>query len=114
MKHPLLLVGLLALSSTLLLGAIPAPDVTTGKKLYTANCLVCHGATGNGKGPAGMALKPPPTDFTKASWWTGKTPDKVSISIRDGKPGTGMGAFPKLTDTDRANIVAYLQTLVVQ
>ena len=34
-----------------------------GKKLYEQNCMPCHGPKGDGKGPAGALLKPPPRDF---------------------------------------------------
>jgi mono/diheme cytochrome c family protein len=38
-----------------------------GKEIYAARCAVCHGDTGDGKGPAGVALplKPPDLRDTK-------------------------------------------------
>ena len=34
-----------------------------GKKFYEQNCLSYHGAKGDGKGPTGAVLKPPPQDL---------------------------------------------------
>ncbi len=40
---------------------VPASEqsVSHGKQLYQTNCVSCHGATGEGDGPAGKALTPP-------------------------------------------------------
>jgi hypothetical protein len=48
----------------------PTPDnVEKGKRLYEsdtkpASCASCHGLYGDGQGPIGKHLQPPPTDFT--------------------------------------------------
>lgn len=34
-------------------------SISNGKQIYRTNCASCHGATGEGDGPAGKALKPP-------------------------------------------------------
>lgn len=50
----------------------PTPEnLTRGKHLYLTEaepipCAECHGANGDGKGPMGRHLQPPPTDFTCA------------------------------------------------
>lgn len=87
-----------------------ADDLAAGKKVYLSNCLVCHGARGDGKGAAGVALKPPPTDFTRASWWTATTPTAAANAIRDGVPGTSMRGFSNLSDADRSAVVKYLES----
>ena len=67
-----MIISLLLFSSlSTLLGKDPTPPkktpelLTQGKKLYEQNCSPCHGPKGDGKGPAGAALTPAPTDFTK-------------------------------------------------
>lgn len=46
------------------------PDnIERGKQLYESNatpvsCANCHGLNGDGQGPIGKHLQPPPTDFT--------------------------------------------------
>ena len=36
----------------------------SGSEMYTVYCAVCHGATGNGNGPAASVFTKPPTDLT--------------------------------------------------
>ena len=36
----------------------------SGSEMYTAYCAVCHGATGNGNGPAASVFTKPPTNLT--------------------------------------------------
>lgn len=91
--------------------ADPSAEVAAGLAVYEANCTACHGATGNGRGPAAIALKPKPVDFTVATWWTGKTDEQLVASIKSGRPGTSMTPFTALSDADLANVVAYLRTL---
>ena len=100
---PVLVLGL-ALSSTAF-----AADAAKGKSVYTANCMACHGADADGKGPAAMALDPKPTDFTQAAFWDGRENKELKKIIRTGKPGTPMAPFPQLSDDDVANLIAYLR-----
>lgn len=43
---------------------VKADEVANGKKVYTTNCVACHGPTGKGDGPVGAALNPRPRDFS--------------------------------------------------
>ena len=86
-------------------------DPAAGKALYAANCTACHGAAGDGKGPAAIALKPRPPDFMSAAFWAGRTDEQTATSIRAGRPGTTMTPFTQLSTSDVAAVVAYLRTL---
>ncbi|MSQ03571.1 MAG: cytochrome c [Myxococcales bacterium] len=88
-----------------------AADPMAGRAVYEANCTACHGLAGDGKGPAALALKVRPTDFTAAMWWSTRTDADVGASIRAGKPGTPMAAFSQLTKVEVADMVAYLRAL---
>jgi high-affinity iron transporter len=88
-----------------------AGDAQRGASVYGSNCVACHGKSGDGKGPAAQALRPPPTDFTVAEWWKGKSDPQVAAMIRDGRPGTAMVAFPKLSPAELDDLVAYLKQL---
>lgn len=95
----------------LLLSFALAADPAAGKAVFEANCTACHGIAGDGKGPAAMALKVKPADFTQAAWWSTRTDTDVTAAIRTGKPGTPMSAFTQLTDAQLSNTVAYLRSL---
>src|SRR5881628_238854 len=40
-----------------------AAMIARGKEIYASRCAVCHGDSGDGKGPAGLALPFKPPDF---------------------------------------------------
>ncbi len=91
-------------------GTAWAADTAAGKTLYERNCLACHGVGGAGDGPAARALRPPPTSFTDKKTWEGLTDERLSASIRTGRPGSSMMAFGSLSPEELANLVAYLRT----
>jgi len=71
-----------------------------GEKVYAANCVACHQATGKGLPPAFPAL-----DGSKIA--TGDKKAHIDI-VLNGKAGSAMAAFAKqLSDTDVAAVVTY-------
>jgi mono/diheme cytochrome c family protein len=42
------------------------PDAVRGKQVFDANCAVCHGMTGDGKGPMAATLRAPDKDVLTA------------------------------------------------
>jgi len=44
--------------------AIAYTNPASGSEMYAVYCAVCHGATGQGNGPAASAFTKPPTDLT--------------------------------------------------
>ncbi len=60
-------VALFFLPSLVQAGADDSPAVDWGRDLYMSYCVSCHGWTGKGDGPAGQALKSPPTNLTLLS-----------------------------------------------
>jgi high-affinity iron transporter len=82
--------------------------LTQGKRLYETNCAPCHGAKGDGKGPAGVALKPPPRTFNlPLSQWTYSKgdPKKVFEVITKGVPNTAMVKWDHLSEQERWALV---------
>jgi len=78
-------------------------------------CAACHGDAGDGKGPAGAALQPPPRDFTNAAWWDGTTDEHVAKVIKEGGAANGlsplMAAYGGMYDDAQiAAIVEHLKT----
>ncbi len=71
-----------------------------GEKVYAANCVACHQATGKGMPPAFPAL-----DGSKIV--SGPKADQVAL-VLGGKPGTAMAAFGKqLSDTEIAAVISF-------
>ena len=52
-------------------------------------CASCHGAAGDGTGPAGAALDPRPANFTDPAFWEGRDRERIVTVIREGAPAVG-------------------------
>lgn len=80
-----------------------------GRKIYLAECIVCHGRTGRGEGESGFGLRTPPGDLT----------DEFNRLQRDGalywKIEQGIGQMPsyaaKTNETQRWQLVLYIRKL---
>lgn len=92
----------------------PSPDlVSQGKDIYAASCLSCHGENGEGNGPAGTTLNPPPRNFadpTKQTWKNGQTVSQMYVTLQEGIPNTGMASFSTLSPEDRFAVIQYIRT----
>jgi cytochrome c oxidase subunit 2 len=72
-----------------------------GEKVYQANCMACHQATGAGMPPAF-----PPLSGSKVV----NGPKEAQIHLElTGKPGTAMASFKQLSDTDLAAVITYVR-----
>ncbi len=96
--------------------SIEEADADKGKQTYTIYCVTCHGPEGDGQGPVGKALNPPPRDFTKGDFkYGGKDQDLYDIisngaAIKGGSPLMApWGAV--ITEGDRWNLVKFIRTL---
>ncbi len=78
-----------------------------GATVYAVNCVSCHGANGDGNGPAARALLPRPADLTH------KQPDPrlVAQVLNEGVPGTSMPPWPGLSAADRHAVGAFVRSL---
>jgi len=80
--------------------AIPAPARVAD--MYQAMCAGCHGAQGQGDGPAVTAdMEPPPTDFTDRERARARSLYGLYNTITLGVEGTAMPAFAQLSEDDR-------------
>lgn len=77
------------------------PDVIRGAQLFAQHCASCHGANGNGHGPASAGLDPPPIDFTDRSRARDRSVFALYQVINQGLEGTAMPSFAHLPDGDR-------------
>ncbi len=89
-----------------------------GAEVYTARCAGCHGVTGDGKGPAGLHLRPRPRDYRQGVFKFTSTPygskparHDLVRTIRRGAKGTSMPAFPWMSEEDLDAVVDYVTFL---
>jgi DMSO reductase family type II enzyme heme b subunit len=88
-----------------------------GKAVYDKWCAECHGAEGKGNGSAALTMLPRPRDFTQARYQVRSTSSGLLPTDADmhrvlerGMPGTAMPAWPKLSERERDDVVAYIKT----
>ena len=74
----------------------PTQDsLAIGEGIYRNQCVVCHGASGRGDGPAAGTLNPPPADF-RVHMAAGHTDGELFNWVTNGVPGTAMPAYRDL------------------
>lgn len=78
-----------------------APDLAGAAALYADNCASCHGANGNGRGPASTGMDPPPIDFTDRTRARERSIFGLYQVIEQGLEGTAMPSFAHLTADER-------------
>ena len=85
------------------------PDqlVSQGRELFVQNCAGCHGATGDGNGPAAVGLLPRPADLRLSRFST----EALANSLWNGVAGSAMPAWRDLPARNIASLIRYVQTL---
>lgn len=109
---------------TLVFTALPVdaqqitPPPLTGKAIYDRHCAACHGANGDGNGPASVWLHPKPRDFSAGQFKIKSTPgqslptdEDLFGSVTRGLPGSSMPSFSYLTEQERREVVLYVKQL---
>lgn len=94
------------------LSVITAPE-KRGEAVFKANCLLCHGVKGDGKGRASVLFNPPPANLTVSD----KNDDYKRMIITYG--GAAMGrseVMPiwgeQLSHQEIEDVIKYLRTLL--
>lgn len=105
-------------SLSILLGAASAhaQDAAKAAQLFKMYCANCHGDKGDGQGPLGKTLNPPPRDFTKGDFKFGGTDEDIFQVISNGaaaKGGSPMMApwGAAIPEADRRALVKYVRSL---
>ena len=82
----------------------PSSEILTlGARAYEANCIQCHGASGDGRGSAADELVVAPTDFRRQQ-------PSLAVSLRalrEGIAGTRMGVWTDRLSADELLAVAH-------
>jgi mono/diheme cytochrome c family protein len=94
----------------------PSADLEAGRIVYEANCAICHGDRGDGRGQEAPHFVTPPRDFTSGrykfrSTGSGQPPtdEDLERSIVRGVPGTAMVPQDHLSSAQVAAVVAYIK-----
>jgi cytochrome c oxidase subunit 2 len=77
--------------------------VSRGEKVYTANCVACHQATGKGL----EAMKAPALAGNKVV--TGSKQEPID-TVLNGRPNTAMQPFKQLSDAEIAAVLTYVRS----
>src|SRR5512139_4137704 len=75
-------------------------NLQAAKVLYDTHCAACHGAAGDGTGPASVWLFPRPRDFSAGLFKLKSTPgtalptdEDLLSTVTRGMPGSSMPSF---------------------
>lgn len=90
-----------------------SPDaLAAGGVLFKKHCVMCHGDSGKGDGPATKFMKPTPADISTAEAKARMTDGEIFYKISTGKrPMPQMDK--KLSETERWQVVLYVRSLQV-
>ena len=107
-----------ALTPALSGSGLAQEGAATGQKVYELHCAACHGASGDGNGPAAVWLYPKPRNFSAGLFKVQSTPpgelptdEDLARSVVRGLPGSSMPSFSYLTEAERLAVVAYVKQL---
>ena len=91
-------------------------DDTGAQGIFMTYCSTCHGPTGDGQGPVGKVLDPPPRDFTKGDFKYGGTDQDIFDVISDGAAARGGSPLMApwgsvIPEADRWALVKFIRSL---
>ena len=91
------------------------PAEVEGRGLFRKHCEICHGVTGNGRGPTAADQTPYPRDYRLGVFKFKSTPrgvkptrDDLTRTIAAGISGTAMKKIPELSEEDVQALVDYV------
>jgi mono/diheme cytochrome c family protein len=86
-----------------------AKSIATGKELFVAGCLPCHGPAGKGDGPAAISLERKPGNLSDPKLHN-QSDGALFWKVSEGK--TPMPSFQEaFTEEQRWQIINYVRTL---
>lgn len=87
----------------------------TGAELFAQNCVACHGAKGDGDGPAAAGLTPKPRKLSAKDVMAKLSDSQIASVIKNGGQSVGksplMPAFAHLTDAQVKSLVVHIRAL---
>jgi mono/diheme cytochrome c family protein len=89
-----------------------APEARArGRALFAANCALCHGERGDGRGARSSGFAKAPASFVEPAWRRRATPRRVFFAIREGVRGTPMPSWDWLSEEEAWDLVAFVLSL---
>jgi len=79
-----------------------------GSVIFAANCVICHGINGDGRGQRREGINPPAANLTLPPWSDAPAAGRTFLAIRNGAPGTAMPSWSILNDQQIWGLVAYI------
>lgn len=93
-------------------GLLASPQAQeAGRVIFVANCAICHGVNGDGRGQRREAINPTPANLTLPPWSDAAAAGRTFLAIRNGVPGTDMPPWPTLGEREIWHLVAYITSL---
>ena len=85
-------------------------SISRGKTLYEQNCVMCHGATGEGNGSVSALLANKPANLT-LDVTQGKSDGALFLTLTNGVTDRMPSMIENLTVRDRWDVVNFIRTL---
>jgi mono/diheme cytochrome c family protein len=85
-------------------------SIERGRTLFTINCIMCHGVTGEGNGQIAALLANKPANLTSIITQS-KSDGALFLTITNGVDGRMPPMVENLTVRDRWDLVNYIRTL---
>jgi mono/diheme cytochrome c family protein len=83
----------------------------SGDQLFVANCGMCHGSDGWGRGHSGKMLQPQPANFHERRRLYNRSEARLRTVLHQGIYGSAMPPWAdKLSDTEINHLVAYVRS----
>jgi mono/diheme cytochrome c family protein len=93
--------------------AASADPATRAKDIFSQRCVPCHGATGQGDGPASASLDPKPRKYADKAWQASVTDDYLEKIIKLGGAAVGKSpAMPSNPDLGDPALLAALRDII--
>lgn len=86
-------------------------SIENGRALFRRYCALCHGLNADGKGVRREGLSADPRNFHDLVWREKTSPEDIYRTISDGLSQSSMPSFRALTEEQRWDIVAYVESL---
>ena len=93
---------------------VSAHGAEEASTIFRDRCATCHGATGNGDGPAAAVLNPKPKDFQDCGAMSKVADEQLFNAIKDGGQSVGLSPLmpawsASVTDSQIHALVAYVR-----